>query len=227
MAFSRGAWLGLATGTAVYFSTRPLPNEWKRRALNLSLIALFCGGILGPLLAVHDRPFTDRTLLQPLSQTLTSSRRQHTRPLLSFSQRPLYWQAAESVLKQHPFFGLGPGNYARYIQQYLPPNQELFFRRELRAKGRIDFWMHLHNLYLQVATIYGFVGYFFWALAMIGLILPGIRRFSSESQTFWQAAMMISLLAFLVHNLFDVLTVNSLDLIFAVYAVQLRQRSSA
>jgi putative inorganic carbon (HCO3(-)) transporter len=99
-------------------------------------------------------------------------------------ERLAHWQAALAMWRDHPWLGVGFGNYATIYPAY--------------AIGRwLDPLGHAHNYYLNVgaeAGLVGLLGYIFFWLSAFGLAWQAIRR----SQGF-QRALAAGGLGVLVH----------------------------
>ncbi len=193
--FSRGAWIGV--GTAIFFG---LARRWQD-------ISRWIPG--------HRALFATLSILTIAILSMLFIR--SPRRLTTLSQRQRYWAAAKNVIFHHPLVGLGPGNYEKEIRSYLDGDNLQHYDFEMRVKGHIDFWQHLHNLYLQLAVDSGLIGLLLWLTAIgLGLwhSLPGTpgRPESNLILCLWMSA-----IAFLVHNAFDIATVNSFDLLFAIW----------
>src|SRR5262249_41316109 len=104
------------------------------------------------------------------------------------------------------------------LPKYLDPNPWRLFDFEEKIKMRIDFWQHLHSIYLQILVEYGWIGFALWAWGIALIVSPCFVDGSlKRDHLAW--ASFISITAFLVHNSVDILFVNSLDLIFACHLV--------
>ena len=100
-------------------------------------------------------------------------------PLFSIEKRIVYYKEALSMIKQHPFFGIGPGNF----------------------KGEHS--LFVHNSYLQIWIELGILG----IISYVGIIFMSIKnvikRISGEQQTNIYIPLFCALLAFTIHNLID------------------------
>jgi O-antigen ligase len=124
--------------------------------------------------------------------------------------RDLYARATFHVLSTHPLMGLGPGNYFSKIRDYLSgPALRIY-------KNDPDAWQHLHSLYLQMLVEYGLVGALLWASAFFYLIY---KSWVHSTADLLSRCFKVSVVAFLIHNLFDVITVNRFDILFAILLV--------
>jgi len=193
--FSRGAWLGFSTGVVylLWFYRKQTVVRWQSvRRRSYTSMALYI--IVGLLLFV---------MIKSPSH------------LLGSSGRIFYWRAAERIFHQHPWVGLGPGNYDSKIKSFLSGQGLHFYTDDQFYNHENEFWMHLHNLYLQIAVDYGGVGFTLWLLALLSMIRRAARKSAVGEGNFFYPFFMAASIAFLIHNLVDILTVASFDLIFA------------
>ena len=133
-------------------------------------------------------------------------------PRLGLTGRQVHWAIAYRILEAHPIVGVGPGNYSTHFQWYLSPDEFFIYMRNQLYDRQHGLWLHLHNLYLQIFVEYGFLGGSFLLAGLAGLIR---KAFSWPDASAWHKAFRISIIAFLVHSLFDILTINSFDYLFA------------
>jgi O-antigen ligase len=192
LSYSRGAWIGLTTGILIVVWGLRHKHNFRLDTLkdSVMVILLFIGP-LAAFLIVHNPE----------------------RPLFSVSGRPMYWEATLNVLKKHPLVGMGPGNYNDHLQEYL--TGDALHRWVNEKKYHAQFWQHLHSLYFQVLVEYGIVGFLFWAGGIGFILLKALKTTFKEIELF-RPFFLISVLAYLTHNLVDMLAVNSLDLIFVI-----------
>jgi O-antigen ligase len=115
-----------------------------------------------------------------------------------------HWQAGWYMFLDHPWLGVGAGNYPDAYPAY--------------AVGQ---WLeplgHAHNYYLNMLAELGVVGGGLLVLLLglafrelLGALLPS----EAQSDTFWRAVLAGSiggLIVFCVHNLFDSLFVHSVN----------------
>jgi O-antigen ligase len=114
--------------------------------------------------------------------------------------RQVCLQTALSMFREHPWVGFGAGEYGRNIRRFF---DEHYYAWEAINK-------HIHNLYLQILVetgALGLLGFLAWLAYWVavpwrrfGTLLPGFHRSLL-------AAMLAGVLAFFIHNNFDVLTV--------------------
>ena len=191
LSYSRGAWIGLTLG--IFLVIWGLRQTHKFR-----------------LDKIKDAIFVILVLIGPLAVLLIM--RNPARPFFSVSGRPLYWQATYRILREHPWMGIGPGNYYARLPNYLDGLGLELWNGE---KKHVEFWQHLHSLYFQILAEYGLLGFFLWAIGLGGMLYRSLRTTFKELELF-QPFFIISILAYLTHNLVDMLAVNSLDLLFVV-----------
>ena len=222
-AFSRGAWLGLLVGllaVSLCYGRRQRPPG-TNAGLWGTLILLIVAGTCLPLAVGHhfwkmeQHAFSNADLVftefHPTKKTLQNR-------LTALSERPAYWKAADRIFEAHPWIGLGPGNYAGQLPHYLTGIGLHVYKNELfEAKHWIDFWQHLHNIYLQILVEYGFLGYGLWVLSLMLLLRPALR---GDSHSAFVIGFQASLIGFLVHNMVDIMFVGSFDLLFAFLVTQ-------
>lgn len=136
LTFSRGAWLGFATGLLVAL---PLLRHdlakirWRRRLLPVAALSVLLGlsfvGLYQPLLLARAGVGQENTEMR------------------SIADRVVYNRIAREAIREHPVRGVGAGNYPWYSAVYL------FERTEYDLRGT-----DVHNVYLGVAADLGFVG---------------------------------------------------------------------
>ncbi len=198
---SRGAWLG------GLFAIVALVLMWSRTTRRLVVpgaiaatlaVVLAVSGLLPP--AVLDRVaqtieyfgvFDVRTV-------------QVTSENWAVVERMAHWQAGWYMFLDHPWLGVGAGNYAEaYPAYFVGPWPE--------ALG------HAHNFYLNMLAELGVVGGAL-LLLILGLAVrhlgTSLLRSEDQQRTFWRAVLagaVGSLVVFSVHNLFDSLFVHSVN----------------
>lgn len=206
--WSRGGWLGAATGAAIVLTLR------SRRAMVLGvsagLILLFALLLGSALPSWAPAPVMDRFqdlpayfgLTDVLSQPVTDEN-------FAVIERLAHWVAALRMWESAPWLGVGPGNFNTvYPTVNLPRWDE--------PLG------HAHNIYLNTLAESGLIG--FTAYLCLWLVVIGWlwrqRRIALGQQADWTVALTIGVLGVvghsLVHNVFDNLFVqgNYLQLAF-------------
>jgi hypothetical protein len=180
--YSRGAWIGMIAGVVlVGFHRKQFFGRAWRFSFKTSLIIFAASVLFFCTMSRGGRSF--------------------------WSGRDTFSATGAAILKERPWMGLGPGNYARNMPAYLSSaHQNLYYRDPVS-------WQHLHNFYLQTLVEYGIAGGVLLFAALGRMLWKAWRRYrEAPLGPYW----MMSLIAFLVHNLVDILMVNSFDLLFAV-----------
>ena len=214
---SRGAWLG-ATVAAVC-----LLLAWNRTTRRL-LIPCGLGAAL--LLALALTGALPAAILDRLSQAVEyfgvfDVRTVEVTPAnWAVVERMAHWQAGWYMFLDHPWLGVGAGNYAQAYPAYY-------------VASWIEPLGHAHNYYINMLAELGVFGggllLLFLGAAFVQL---GGTLVRSEEQggTFWRAVLagvFGGLVVFCVHNLFDSLFVHSVNVQIGVLmglAVAARQR---
>ena len=216
MSWSRGAWLGLVVAAAVM----SLRKGWCWIFIVLLVLAVLLGlGILVGRLDLLPASILERLGQQggvPLSVAFGPSANlqaiEVTDDNWAILERLAHWQAAWAMWGEHPWLGVGIGNYALVYPRYALPRWS-------------DPLGHAHNYYLNVAAETGAVGlvaylilvvswlYWAWgrarpvALREVGQMpWPEARTTNWVGRHYWQGLTLGSLgvLTHLaIHNLFD------------------------
>jgi putative inorganic carbon (hco3(-)) transporter len=215
--WSRGGWLGAASGLAVVLGLR---NRWT--VAFSALVLLFglglgvTGGLnLDPLTsaAMGSRPIEEPgwqrmadlpayfNLADVMEQPLTDDN-------FSVQERVAHWIAALRMWERSPWLGIGLGNYALiYPAVRLPAWEE--------PLG------HAHNIYLNVLAETGMVGLATYLLLGCGVVAWIWRRYRAAAAHSWNAALALGVLGvvahFSVHNFFDNLLVQGMYLHLALW----------
>jgi len=198
MTWSRGAWLGAAAALAAVTVSR------SRRAafafgVGVTLLALFVllgmAGALPPTVTERFSGLTEYFQIQDVSGI------EPTPANWAVVERLAHWQAAWGMFSDHPWLGVGWGNYAPVYPAYALPRWA-------------DPLGHAHNFYLNVMAETGLVGLaaylVFWAAAFV-FVWRAVRR----SQGFRKAVALgaLGMLVHLsVHNFFDNLYVHGMPI---------------
>jgi putative inorganic carbon (hco3(-)) transporter len=201
---SRGAWLGLAAALGV------LLVAWGRRGRHL-LIPALCPLLLAVLMAMAG--LLPATLVDRLSQTLEYfgvfdvRTVQVTSENWAVVERMAHWQAGWYMFLDHPFLGVGAGNYPELYPRYY-------------LGDWLDPLGHAHNYYLNMLAELGVAGLALWgvflALAFAAL-LAGLREThqpTADARAFWRPLLLGvlgAMVVFCTHNLFDNLFVHGMS----------------
>ena len=198
---SRGAWLGAAVaGVSLLLAWSP----FTRRLL----IPVVLGGALTLALALTG--LLPAAILDRLAQTVEYfgvfdvRTVQLTSENWAVVERMAHWQAGWYMFLDHPWLGVGAGNYAAAYPDY-------FVATWREALG------HAHNYYLNILAELGVVGgaVLVWLLGLSFVQLGGaLVRSEAARNDFWRALLagvFGGLVVFCVHNLFDSLFVHSVN----------------
>jgi O-antigen ligase len=199
---SRGAWLG---GTVAALCLLLAWNGTTRRLL----IPIGVSATL--VLAMALTGLLPASILDRLSQAVEYfgvfdvRSVQVTSENWAVVERMAHWQAGWYMFLDHPWFGVGAGNYAEAYPTY-------FVGMWREALG------HAHNYYLNILAELGVVGGGILVL-LLGLVFRqlggALVRSETQNRTFWRATLagvFGGLVVFCVHNLFDSLFVHSVNI---------------
>jgi O-antigen ligase len=197
MSWSRGAWVGLAAALVVVTVVR------SRRALAL---AVALGLVLSYVLLIGGARHLPPALVQRVSDFLPYVGGVDVRSVqvtdanFAVVERMAHWLAAVGMFSDHPWLGVGIGNYPEAYSRY--------------AIGRWrDPLGHAHNYYLNIAAEAGVVGLLAYLL-LFGACLFYAWRVAQHARGFGRALALgaLGVLVHLsVHNLFDNLFVHSMN----------------
>jgi putative inorganic carbon (HCO3(-)) transporter len=205
MSWSRGAWLGF--GAAVAVMVVALVVRSGRGAVLIAIIValaayiLLAGGLAQVPPALVQR-FGD---FVPYMGVFDVRGAEVTDANFAVLERMAHWQAALQMWTDHPWLGVGIGNYEPVYPRYALP-----------------LWLlplgHAHNYYLNIAAETGAVGLvaylLLWAMAF-ALAWRAVRRGSG-----WELGMALGVLGVVthlsVHNVFDNLYVHGIYLHLAI-----------
>ncbi len=207
--YSRGAWVGIIGALVIIGLLRCLGIKSSSWFVGFGLL-LIVMGTAGPVGWVIYRESKGLPVIvnNPGSDKMDAR-------LFKISERIYYWKAAADIFRTHPWIGLGPKNYDRRIFDYLTVPERRQYNDELFFTHRVNFWLHLHNMYLQILVEYGAIGWVLWASAW-ALLCVSLFRPSLHPSNAYHIAFQVSGIAFLLHNGVDILFVNSFDLLVAV-----------
>jgi len=197
MSWSRGAWLGFAAAFVAMNVVR------SRRAVTFFAIAVLLG-VLFLLLggfqlipAVLVKRFTD---FLPYLGIFDVRRIEVTPENWAVVERMAHWQAGWYMFSDHPWLGVGIGNYAPVYPAYALP-------------GWDDPLGHAHNYYLNIAAEVGLVGLCAYLL-FVGACFWQAWHAVRSTKGWWQGATLgiLGVLTHLsIHNFFDNLYVHGMN----------------
>ena len=112
-----------------------------------------------------------------------------------------YFRLGGAVWKDHFLLGVGPGRYQEAVDDYSGLLAEL--KGKVRDYEIVEekIWIHTHNLYLQLGVEYGLLGLLAF-LYFLGRV--GFRLVLHHDRSLWALGGVGLLLAFMIHNFFDV-----------------------
>ena len=120
---------------------------------------------------------------------------------IAFSQRFTYWETAYHIFMDHPFLGIGLGNYTYYFREYLPDrpyrNPELIIKL-VPEKGRNQV-VTVKNFGLRLLTETGIIGtiaFLTFFIALVGCVIFLMFSPNTESRYFGLAGL-LGLIAFI------------------------------
>jgi O-antigen ligase len=219
MSWSRGAWLGFAVAVAA-MSLAIIARSGRIAVLSAAvvlcvIVVAFVSGlsVVPPVLVQRLGDFAPYLgLMDVRGLEITDAN-------FAVLERMAHWQAALDMWTDHPWLGLGIGNYEIAYPSYALPLWPL-------PLG------HAHNYYLNIAAETGILGLaaylVLWGSALVG-VLQVLRQTSG-----WSRGIAVGVLGVLVHlavhNLFDNLYVHAMYLqvaiLLGITAASLRNKSS-
>ncbi len=201
---SRGAWLGLAVATVVLMAL------WSHRT-RLVLPPLFGAGAAGVLLALSG--VISGSLVERATQAISYFGVFDVRTVNLTSdnwaivERMAHWQAGWLMFLDHPWLGVGAGNYAQAYPSY-------YLESWIEPLG------HAHNYYINTAAELGVVGLVAFLVASALVLRHLLRPLAASAQPgeperlFWRALLagvVASLVVLGVHDMFDNLLVHGVN----------------
>ncbi len=110
--------------------------------------------------------------------------------------RPFIWQKSLSIAREHPLFGVGPGNFA--------PEYEARLRPDIPDNRKLT---HAHNDFINMVAVYGFPGFLFFTglwLTVLAYQYGGFRRWGrTASENRYLLAAFLGSVTFLVSSMFE------------------------
>ncbi|MEW6755922.1 MAG: O-antigen ligase family protein [Candidatus Latescibacterota bacterium] len=203
---TRGGWVAVASGLLLFYLWVRRPGRW-RSALVLVVVV---GALLSPAagLVLGSIRVGEATLYDQLSRlgerTVERALSVFERSDFSISQRRVVWSDTVDLIAEHPWLGVGYGNY----ELALPAHRSIGRHREWQALmgTRTEVAYHAHNEYLEVLAETGPVGLaaFLWLLG--ALLWSGYRRLreaAERAERLFVAGCLGGLAAVLVHAVFS------------------------
>lgn len=168
--FSRGAWLGAIGALLAY-------GFWQRRArLWIAILLLAIGILLVSLPVLRSRLDTIFNISHPLNR-----------------ERIYIWKATLNMVKDHPWLGVGMGNYPFAYKDYMIKGAE------------IEAPAFAHNIFLQIWAEGGLGAFLIFAGIVYLVLRKGVGwiRSSHSSSRALAVASFSSLIGILIHNQVD------------------------
>jgi O-antigen ligase len=191
---SRSAYVGLAAGVlvaTVLAACRHSALGLKKEIL-WGLISLLAAVTVVGLMAVFSDLFEANRYLRRLAGLNPMD------PDASISGRMVIWEVAWRMIKDHPLFGVGAGNFTIRIDEYFAPNYAA-----IQAAGTN--WIQPHNDFLWVFAEKGAIG----LIPFVGLFAVAAWKVfklsgSNEKEEVWMAVFLgMGLVAYFISSLFD------------------------
>lgn len=195
---SRGAWLGVLVATGVLLlvwsrATRRLLVPALGAALAATALAI--SGLLPPaLLDRVSQSIAYFGVFDVRTVDLTSEN-------FSVVERMAHWQAGWYMFLDHPWFGVGAGNYAEAYPNYY-------------VSTWLDPLGHAHNYYLNMLAELGVVGGLVLLLVLALVFRQFLGALVRSRPGFWRAVLASvigGMVVFCVHDLFDDLFVHGVN----------------
>ena len=205
MTWSRGAWLGLAAAVGTMILTvvvrRGRAALWVTVLAMLVSYGLLAGGAARVPPSIVER-FSD---LVPFAGVTDVRGVEVTDANFAVVERMAHWQAALAMWTDHPWLGVGIGNYEVAYGEYALPLWS-------------DPLGHAHNYYLNIAAESGVLGLAAYLLLWGTALAVAWRATASSAGWAWGIALGIlgALVHLAVHNLFDNLFVHGMYLHIAI-----------
>ncbi len=205
MSWSRGAWLGAAAALGVMVIA-VVARSGRAAVLGLVFVLLLAYLVLASGLSFLPPSVVQRfSDFVPYLGVVDVRGMEVTDANYAVLERMAHWQSAMDMWIDHPWLGVGIGNYEVAYTQYALPQWSL-------PLG------HAHNYYLNIGAEAGFLG----MLAYLGLwavaLLQSWRAARTASGWTWGVALgVLGVLVHLsVHNVFDNLFVHAMYLQLAI-----------
>jgi len=208
MSWSRGAWLGLAAALAA-MAVAIAARSGRGALLTITFLAilayvLLVGGvaILPPSIVAR---FSDLVPQLGLAGFVDVRGAEITDANFAVVERMAHWQSALAMWADHPWLGVGIGNYEPAYSHYALP-----------------LWPtplgHAHNYYLNVAAETGLLGLLAYLLLWSGALIGVWREVRRANGWFFGLALgILGVLVHLsVHNIVDNLYVHAMYLQVAI-----------
>ncbi|MCD4813002.1 O-antigen ligase family protein [bacterium] len=195
--FSRGGWLAMTLigGILIYLN---IPKKMKM------IIALVITVVV-TVVVLYQGP------LEKTRQAVMHRVASFTQPEKedSFGFRGVCIKTAVKMIRQHPWVGFGAGGYEHNIRKYF---DEKYYAWEAINK-------HIHSWYLQIWIEIGLLGLVAFLVLCFSMLFRMGRSFFNNPPDYERqllSGVIGAVLAFLIHNFFDVLSMYARGIHFGV-----------
>lgn len=202
MSWSRGGWLGLVAAFAVIAALR----NWRTTFATGAIVAVLVLAI--GLFGASWLPSAITSRVQDLGSYATPpdpARTEINDENFSVLERLAHWRAGLWMFEDHPWLGVGIGNYGANYARYEQP----YFYEPLG---------HAHNIFINFAAETGVLGLETFTIFWVGVAWLTARR--GRARQGWISALTIGVLGtwtyLTVHGLFDNLFVQHMQLQLAL-----------
>lgn len=205
MSWSRGAWLGLAAAVAV-MAVAIVARSGRAALLGgLVLVVLFYILLTGGLALLPPSIVQRFGDFVPYLGVADVRGMEITDANFAVLERMAHWQSALAMWNDHPWLGVGIGNYEPLYYDYALPLWPL-------PLG------HAHNYYLNIAAETGIIGLAAYLILWAAAFVVTWRATRQATGWYWGVALgILGVLTHLsVHNLFDNLYVHAMYLQVAI-----------
>jgi hypothetical protein len=116
-------------------------------------------------------------------------------------------KAAFGMAVDHPFFGVGLGQYGFYMPSYIPASAlDSYEILEWASPGEGTPWPPVHNVFARIAAELGFVGLGIWIAIWIAMIVSCFKRYRKNicndgKQNIFVLSLMVSIIGVLLAGL--------------------------
>jgi O-antigen ligase len=212
LSWSRGAWLGASVAAVLVLivaARRPVAALGILVVIAMLVISLNLTDLLPASLRSRLTDFASEfTSLDVRGVNVNDSN-------YAVIERLAHWQAAQNMILDRPYFGIGFGNYGAAYEQYRTLNWPI-------ALG------HAHNYYLNIFAetgVAGFIAYLvLWGMVFMRTLVAIARRDGRETSVprpspvpYLALGLLGAWIHLSVHHLFDSLYVANIFLLIGVY----------
>lgn len=173
LTFSRGAWVGFTVGILFALSYVIRRNNFWRKMIPVAIATIIVGLIF---VAIYN----------PLLLSRVGVGEQNTE-MRSVSDRIVFMDIAQIVIREQPFAGIGAGKFSWYASNYI------FYNTDFDLPGN-----NVHNIYLGIFAELGFVG----MVLFLGMFITAITAVWRQ-RTFERVALLAGFIAWVVMGIFD------------------------